>query len=541
MKKSMILFSLFLFSQVLYGQMSKQPKLVIGITVDQMRYDYLTRYWDKYSEDGFKKLVGEGYVMANTHYNYAPTYTGVGHATVFTGTSPAIHGIAGNNWYSKEEKRSVYCVEDNSVRTVGSSSDAGKFSPKNLKTNTVTDQLKVFSKESKVIGIALKDRGAILPVGHQADAAYWFDPENGHFVTSDYYMEELPAWVENFNKKAYVEKYLSSEWNTVNPIAEYTASTDDNVPFEGLFKGEDNPVFPHNLPELAKENGLGIIRQTPFGNTITFDLAREAITNEALGEDAITDFLSVSFSSPDYIGHQYGPHSIEVEDNYLRLDIELADFLKFLEENVGKDNYLIFLTSDHGAADVPAFVKGNTGYFNDGALENGLRKTIVENFGLDLIENITNDQVYLANDLISKNGVDILELKQLIRDELFNYEGVIGVVDPIESICLTDKSICEKIYNGHHPGRSGDISFIKAPGWIGGSNKRGGTTHGSPFPYDTHVPLIWYGAGTQPGILFREVHLRDVAPTLSLMLGIGMPNGTTGTPVTEYLEMIFKR
>lgn len=542
MKKLLIPFVCILFTcQFSQAQLNKRPRLVVGIVVDQMRYDYLNKYWDRYSEGGFKKMIAEGYLMANTHYNYAPTYTGVGHATIATGTSPAIHGIAGNNWYSRELKREVYCVEDSLAETVGSNTKAGRFSPKNLKVSTLADQLKIASANSKVIGIALKDRGSILPAGHLADAAYWFDPENGHFVSSDYYMKELPEWVEAFNKQAHAEKYLSSSWNPLYPIADYLASTDDDVPFEGLFKGEEKAVFPHNLPAFSKAGGLGIIRQTPFGNSLTLDLAKEAIMNESLGKDTFTDYLALSFSSPDYIGHQYGPHSIEVEDNYLRLDQELAEFLIFLEENVGKNNFLIFVTSDHGAADVPAFAKGNTGYFENAAQERALREAVISSFGLDLIEAVSNDQVYLAHELIRKNKVDPGVLRQFIREELLKQEGIIGVVDQAEAVCLTDKNICMKISNGLHPGRSGDISFIKIPGWLDEYSKKGGTTHGSPFPYDTHVPLIWYGMGIKPGTLYREVHVRDIAPTLSLILGISMPNGTTGTPIAEYLEAAFNK
>lgn len=540
--KHFIAFLLFLcachFSE---AQLRKKPKLVVGIVVDQMRYDYLSKYWDGFSEGGFKKLVDEGYVMANTHYHYAPTFTGVGHATIATGTSPAIHGIAGNNWYSRELKKGVYCVDDSLAKTVGSKSSAGEFSPKNLKVSTVADQLKLASKNSKVLGIALKDRGAILLSGHLADAAYWFDPTTGNFVTSNYYMEQLPKWVTAFNKKRHVKGYLSTPWNTLHPIDMYQASTDDDMPFEALFKGKEKAMFPYDLPSLSQKNGLGIIRQTPFGNSFTLDFAKEAILQEQLGADGHTDFLALSFSSPDYIGHMFGPHSIEVEDNYLRLDKDLADFLVFLEQNIGKDDFLIFLTSDHGAADVPAYAKGNTGYFENLAHSTALQKTVLDEFGHNLIEIIINDQVYLDQELIKENNVDEKRLRERIRIELLKQEGVVGVFDQKMAACQTDEKICQKINHGLHPGRSGDITFIKAPGWLDDYTKKGGgTTHGSPFPYDTHVPLIWYGMGVRSGRLFREVHVRDIAPTLSLLLGISMPNGAIGIPVAEYLDEVFR-
>ncbi len=317
----------FLFISSLYAQGAKtrkpdtSPKLVLGIVVDQMRYDYIYRFWNKYGNGGFKRLVNEGFFCRNTHYNYMPTYTAPGHASIYTGTTPAVHGIVGNNWFVKEENKSTYCTDDKTVKTVGSTSAAGEMSPANMWSSAITDELRLVSNfQSKVIGISLKDRSSILPAGHLANAAYWFDSQNGAFITSTHYMQDLPSWAAKFNAQDKAKEYLSKSWTTLLPVQQYTESLPDDNPFEGLFKGEQKPVFPHNLPEIFKQDGYEAIRYTPFGNSMVTDFALTAILAEKLGKGAATDFLAISYSSTDYIGHRYGPRAIELEDTYLRLD-----------------------------------------------------------------------------------------------------------------------------------------------------------------------------------------------------------------------------
>lgn len=522
-----------------YSQNNKKPKLIIGITVDQMRYDYIGRFWAHYEEGGFKKLVEKGYFLANTHYNHMPTYTGVGHATIGTGAGPNIHGIAGNGWYDRSTKKMVYCVDDAGVATVGSDSNEGKYSPINLKSNTFSDQLKASNPNSKSIGIALKDRGAILPVGFNANAAYWFDGSNGKFITSSYYMDKLPEYMDEFNSRKLVDKFLSSPWGLLLPIEKYQFKDMDNMPYEGKLKGEELPVFPHDLPGIKDANSPELINQTPFGNTITFDLAKTIIENEGLGEDQDTDFLSISLSSPDYIGHVFGPNSLEIEDMYVRLDREIASFLSLIEEKVGKDNILIFLTSDHGVSDITGLSGTNAEYLNTTRLDSILRAGSKQKFGVDLVERITNDQIYISREILLTSGLNKDQVERDLSDILLIQNGITGVVLPNQRICLTDESICERAYNGHDSKRSGDIFFIKTPGWLDSYNVRGGTTHGSPFPYDTHVPLIWYGAGIQEGISHKLVHVKDIAPTLSSLMGISYPNGATGQPIEQVLDGIF--
>lgn len=367
------LFSLSLSAQTTkaqnHPQANTKPKLVVGIVVDQMRYDYLSKYYDKFSDKGFKKLINKGFNCKNTHYNYAPTYTGPGHASVYTGTTPAFNGIVANDWFVRETGRTTYVTDDPTVETVGSTSEkAGKMSPRNLLSSTIGDEMKLYSNmKSKVISISQKDRAAILPGGHLSNGSYWLDTDTGNFITSTYYKNKLPKWVSDFNARQLPQKYLSKPWKTLLPISQYTESAPDDNPYEGLYKGEDKPVFPHNLPNMYDKNDYGVIRYTPFGNTLTKDLALAALKGENLGRGNYTDFLAISFSSTDYVGHKMGPQSVEVEDTYLRLDRDLGEIISYLEENYRKDGFLLFLTADHGAAYVPSQLmdlKMNAGYFN---------------------------------------------------------------------------------------------------------------------------------------------------------------------------------
>src|SRR6478752_1715296 len=377
----------------------ERPKLVVGIVVDQMRYDFLYRYWDKYSDKGFKRLLREGFSFENNQYNYVPTYTGPGHASVYTGTTPATHGIVGNDWYSCETGLSMYCTSDQTASTIGSGSVAGQMSPNNLIATTITDELRLATNMgSKVIGVCLKDRGSILPAGHMPNAAYWYDGSTGGWITSTYYADKLPDWVTAFNNRKTAGKYLSQPWNTLRPITEYAQSTPDDNEFENPFKGEERPVFPHDLPKL-RGTSFDILRSTPFGNSFTKDFAIETIKQEKMGQGNFTDFLALSFSSTDYVGHQFGPNSVEIEDTYLRLDQDLAELLEFLDKQFGKKNVLVFLTADHGAAHVPSFLKSRklpAGSNSPALLRDSLEKNLQKEFGPGTwISAYVNQQVYL--------------------------------------------------------------------------------------------------------------------------------------------------
>ncbi|HUS01650.1 MAG TPA: alkaline phosphatase PafA [Chitinophagaceae bacterium] len=523
---------------VSYSQNLQRPKLVVGIVVDQMRWDFLYRYYDRYSANGFKKLLTQGFSCENTLIPYVPTVTACGHASIYTGSVPAINGITGNFWWDHEFNRSMYCTEDSLVKTVGSNTTYGLQSPKNLLTNTICDELKLATNfRSKVIGIALKDRGSILPAGHSADAAYWYDIKTGDWISSTYYLKDLPQWVKAFNAQKLVDKYYKEGWATLYPLNTYIQSTADEKPYEGKVFGADAKGFPYNLNRFAANN-YGIIASTPFGNTLTAELAKAAITNEQLGANNVTDFLAVSFSSTDYVGHSFGPNSVETEDTYLRLDKELGDLLNFIDSKVGKDQYIVFLSADHGAAHVPEFAKENKmpgGNVNLPALYNKLNESLKLKFGKDgMVADISNYQVSLNLPIIQPSQMN--EIKNSVIDFLSRQPGIARAfaTDQLSNTPMPAKQK-EMFANGYYPTRSGEIQMIFKSQWIEGF-LNGGTTHGVWNPYDAHIPLLWYGWNIKTGKTNRETYMTDIAATLAALLHIQMPNGCVGTVIQEVFK-----
>ena len=515
----------------------KKPKLIVGIVVDQMRQDYLYKYADRYSEDGFKRLINEGFMMKNGHYNYIPTYTGPGHASVYTGTTPATHGIIGNNWYVKSTGESIYCAGDSTVSNVGGTPDNGQISPRNLLTTTITDELRFASnKRSKVVGIAIKDRGASLPAGHLGDA-YWFDSENGDFMTSTYYHDELPAWVKAFNAKKLPDSYLNQSWETLYPIDTYTQSIADDNPFEASFSGKELSTFPYNLAELREQNGgPGLIAATPFGNSLTLDFAIAAIEGENLGKGKETDFLAMSFSSPDYIGHRFGPASVELEDNYLRLDRDMATLLQYLDKTIGEGEYLIFLTADHGVADVATYMESEkvpSGNLNVSYIRSQLIGYMIAVYGAgDWILNVSNEQVFLNEKLAKDQKLDLGKIEDELALFLLRFRGIKEVYTATTmKTAAFEEGRAHSLQNGYNHKSSGNLLLILEPGWLTGGAK--GTSHGTGFTYDTHVPILFFGWNVKSGSSSRYASITDIAPTLSMMLGIRLPNGSTGQPIIE--------
>ena len=521
---------------------TERPKLVVGIVVDQMRQEYFYRFGDRFGEGGFKRFTEQGFMMTNGHYNYIPTYTGPGHASVYTGTTPATHGVIANNWYVKQLGRAIYCAEDSTVTNVAGTPGNGQISPRNMLTTTITDELRfATSKRSKVVGIAIKDRGASLPAGHTGDA-YWYDDVTGDFMTSTYYYDSLtlPKWVSGFNSKKIPDNYLKQTWNTLYPINTYTNSIADNNDFEGPFVGKTTPTFPYNLDSLKADNGgYGLISSTPFGNTLTLDFALAAIEGEKLGQRGETDFLAVSFSSPDYIGHRFGPQSIEVEDNYLRLDQDLAKLFDYLDKTVGKDQYLVFITADHAVAEVPSYLTSErvpAGNFNSGLVMNQLKGFAMAMYGEgNWILNFSNEQVFLNKDLAREKKIDFVQMQRDIADFSLRFKGV------KEGYTAYDLRNTEFTRNrphllqmGYNHKASGDVLLVLEPSWLAGGQR--GTTHGSGYSYDTHVPLAFYGWKIKSGKSANYTTVTDIAPTLSIMLKIKMPNGTTGQPIKEILD-----
>jgi predicted AlkP superfamily pyrophosphatase or phosphodiesterase len=520
---------------------SDNPKLVVGIVVDQMRYDYLTRFEYRFGEGGFKRMMNEGFNCKNNHFNYVPTYTGPGHASIFTGTTPKYHGVISNNWYDKDIKQAVYCAGDDSVASVGTEDVSGQMSPHRMKTTSFADENRLFTQmRGKSIGISLKDRGAILPAGHSANAAYWFQGKlEGKFITSTYYMAELPNWVKAYNNGGSVAKYMK-EWNTLYDIKTYTESGNDVNDFESGFRGKETASFPYDLKALSMENGgFDILKTTPYGNSIVTDFAIAAIDGEGLGKDNITDVLTVSYSSTDYVGHNFGANSKEIQDTYLRLDQDLKRLFEALDTKVGKGEYTVFLTADHGAVHVPAYlqsVKIPADYVNSNYEKQMFNNFMFNNYkSTELIENVSNNQIFLNHAKLKELNLNLSEVQNAIVHEIIKYKSIDKAYS--SSVFLTTSfttGIEELLQNGFNQKRSGDVVYVDNPATI--SYSRTGSTHGSGFNYDTHIPLLFYGKGINKGSTYQKTKIVDIAPTISALLGISFPNGNTGNPIEAVLK-----
>lgn len=522
------------------------PKLVVGIIVDQMRQEYLYRFYPKFGEGGFKRLMNDGFMVRNGHYNYAPTVTGPGHASVYTGSTPAIHGIIGNSWYDKELKKEVNCVNDPRFAPVGVKEGNGTVSPWRLNVTTITDELKLATqKRAKVIGMSVKDRGAVLPAGHMADGAYWYDGKTGRFITSTYYREKLPDWVERFNARNLPEKYLSQEWKTVYPIEQYVESGPDDTPYEVRIGGKDKPVFPYDLKALRKPNDYGLLSTTPFSNEHLVEFAKAAVDGEQMGKDDITDFLTISFSATDGLGHGVGPNAVEIQDMYIRLDRSLADLFKTLDSKVGQGNYTVFLSADHAVADNAQFSIDNRlpgGLIDGGAIAKGLKEHLANYFpDRDIIEAFSGGQVYFNQQAFENDpkasGVELLIATELTVNYLMNQPGIAQVYSEnvLRQSQYSEGGPKGMVTRGYHAKRGGDVVIVPESGWYMSTSKTG-TTHGSPWTYDTHVPILFYGKGIRKGTSAKYQSITDIAPTIAVLLNIKFPSGCTGQPVVDALK-----
>lgn len=517
----------------------KQPKLVVGIVVDQMRQDYIYRYWHKFGNGGFKKIINEGYFYRNAQYNYVPTYTGPGHASIYTGTSPATHGIIANDWFVKETGKMTYCTEDNTVKSVGTDSKAGLMSPKNLLVTTIGDELKLnTNQKSKVFAVSLKDRSSILPAGHSANGAFWFDGSNGKFISSTHYMNQLPSWLNEFNDLQLAKKFLSQGWNTLYPIKDYTESIADKNNYESAPNKKDTAIFPYHYNKQLDKNNFEIIKATPYGNTITKDLAIACLKAEHLGTSQQTDMLCISFSSTDYVGHSYGPRSVEIEDVYLRLDKDLEELINSLNTLVGKDNYILFLTADHGACDVPAHLmdlKIPGGYMNNEELTKTIKTFCKNQYGDSLVSSLSNQQLFLNESKMSELNINKFAVEHTLANFMLSIKGIAEAYpsEVLKYENYTDGSFKYLIQKGYNHVRSGNVAFSYNPAWMEYQNK--GTTHGASYSYDTHVPLLFFGSVIPKGFSTKKVNVVDIAPTISTMLHMSFPNGTTGKPLEEVI------
>ncbi|MDW3212197.1 MAG: alkaline phosphatase PafA [Reichenbachiella sp.] len=523
-----------------FAQSQNKPKLVVGIVVDQMRQEYLYRYNEHFSEGGFKRLMSEGFMLKNAHYNYIPTKTGPGHASIYTGTTPKDHGIILNEWYNPKTNAEINCVDDFEVQTVGSKSDKGEFSPRHLLAPTITDQLKLSTQSrSKVVSISIKNRGAILPGGHMPDGAYWYDGDNGNFVTSTYYADKLPSWVKKFNQRKLADQYLSGKWETLLPVEEYKASGPDDAPFEEIFQGSTKSVLPYHLSQWPEEEKYDLLLETPFGNTILKELALEAIINEEIGTHDETDFLAISFSSTDKVGHAFGPQSVEIQDTYLKLDRDLAEIFSKLDVQVGKGNYLVFLTADHAVAENPDFLKSKgmiSGFYNEPQISKDLNQLLKNQFGFEgLVEHFSDGQLYLNDELIQSNKLNKTEVVTTSYDFLADLAEVSDILlaEDLRRLSFAEDQKA-MVQRGYHWHRSGDITVLYQPTYI--EHKEAGTTHGSGFTYDTHVPLLWYGWNIPQGYSYQYHAITEIAPTLAFLLDIKLPDAATGQPILEILK-----
>lgn len=520
--------------------MVPRPKLVVGLVVDQMRWDYLYRFYGKFGNDGFKRLLNEGFSLNNVHIDYVPTVTALGHTSIYTGSVPAIHGIAGNDWTDRTTGKNVYCTTDESVNPVGTANrTAGSHSPKNLWSTTITDELRLATNfHGKVVGVSLKDRASILPAGHNPTGAYWFDDSTGSFITSSYYMSQLPEWVNRFNGQKLPEKLVANGWNTLLPISEYTESAPDNSQWEGLLGSAKTPTFPYSNLAADYQTKKDNIRYTPFGNTLTLKMAEAAVEGEDMGKDAVTDMLAVNIASTDYAGHKFGPNAIEVEDVYLRLDRDLAEFFAFLDKKVGKGQYTVFLSADHGGAHAVGFMQEHkmaTGFFGEGA-EKAFNAKFKLKYGVEnLLTSIDNYQIYLSPEVAQKNKIDISNAVDYLVDEINKDQSVLFAVN-LKKVAQSPipEPIKSRIINGYNWQRSGDIQLVSHDSMLPPYSKTG-TTHSVWNSYDSHVPLIFMGWGIQHGESNAAYHMTDIAPTVAALLKIQFPSGNIGNPITEVI------
>jgi predicted AlkP superfamily pyrophosphatase or phosphodiesterase len=537
-----VCFVLFLLSSTVLTATAKPPKLIVSIVVDQLRCDYLARFEKLLVKDGFRRLMEHGAFLTNASYNYVPTYTGPGHASYLSGSVPALNGIIGNEWYDRRAGKRIYCVYDSSARTIGSLTEAGKMSPREFIGSSFADELLIAtSYRSKVIGIALKDRSSILPVGKRPTGAYWFDYETGDFITSTYYRSSLPKWVEDFNAKKSAEHYLGKHWEKSLPERDYDFSDTDEGHGEGTLPGEHSTTFPHAVLDLqgTSYTRFESFRATPFANQMTLEFAKSAILGENLGQDNIPDLLAISFSANDYCGHLFGPYSQEVQDITLQLDRQLADFFQFLDRKIGREHLLIVLTADHGMAPTPEYSQwaglGGT-RIKEQQVRQIIEQALQRRFGEGkYVADFVNQQFYL-NDVSREQGSPT-------RFELEEFIGRTAVETGLAQAYLTRSQLSfaslpepfgKSIVNGFFAARSGDVILILKPFDILTDDSYG-STHGSPYSYDTHVPLFFYGSGVRPGRYTDQVSISDIVPTLCLLFNIEQPSGCIGKPIQSLI------
>ena len=537
-----------------------KPKLILQITVDQLRGDLPGRYLDRMGQGGFRYLLQEGIVFANAHHQHANTETIVGHTTLATGANPAVHGMIGNVWFDRGSGEMTYNIEDDRYELLTKGADVDKSSeadptqkfartegrsPAAILSSTFGDELAVHTAgKAKVFGVSIKDRGAVSMAGH-AGKAYWFSKAAQQWVTSSFYYKEYPEWVTAFNANNPVRPYIGRSWELLHDRSTYLFGDRDDQPWE-LNMPPFGRVFPHPYG-LPDEKGFStFLTFSPAGDELTLQFVGELIENEAIGADEVTDYLSVSFSSTDYVGHLFGPSSLESEDNLLRLDRTLAALIKYVDEQVGLENTLIVLSADHGGPEAPPdmqqygfesrYVAPDSWETEDGF------KALKKRFGIgkQLIQQFNPPYVYLDRELIAEKGLALGDVEAAVAAELVKFDGVALAVSSsaMASGRLPDTPLLRSVLNNYNPRRSGDVYVVFSPNCF--INDFDGlavaATHGSPWRYDTFVPVIFAGAGLEPMRVFREIHTVDVAPTLAAVATTKPPSGTRGQVLVEVLN-----
>jgi len=535
--KKLLFLLVILASFAVHGQTAKtvpRPKVVVGLVVDQMRWDYLYKFYHLYGDNGFKKLLNNGYSCQNTMVNYLPSHTAPGHSGIYTGSIPSVHGIAGNAFINNSDGLLHDACEDKTVDLIGSYKK-GSSSPKNLLATTMGDELRLSTNmKSRVFSIAIKNRGSILPGGHLANAAYWYDDDQGSFTTSTYYMQSLPPWLVKFNNENSDEDLIKYGWN-LKP-GDYSLCTQDRTEYEeSIVKGAP-AVFPYDFSKMDPSSRNDAFCKTPFGNTYTIMMARACIQGEKIGKGSSTDMLCISFSSPDELAHQYGMNSVEMQDMMVKLDQDIAGFLTYLDQEYGVGNYLVFLTADHGGSHNQKFLTDlnvPAGVFAKSTVKD-LNSMLKDKFGQDsLVIGFPNYyQVFLNNPVLAKSTLSRPAIRQAIMDWFLQKPEVLYAVDlyNISGSNLPTR-IKEMVMNGYYRPRGGDVQVVLNPAWYEYAGKIKGNTHGTWSPADTHIPLVFYGWGVKKGETTAEYYTTDIAPTICAMLHIQMPNGCIGKPI----------
>lgn len=536
-----------------------QPRLILQITVDQLRGDLPTRYYDRLGVGGIRYLWDNGVVYRNAHHAHANTETIVGHVTLATGAHPSTHGMVGNLWFDRETGYIKYNVEDPNYFLLTEDADVDREteidptqraarsegrSPAAILVSTFSDELRSNNAgQSKVVAVSVKDRGAISMAGHTG-TAYWFSKASGKFVTSTYYMDQYPDWVIAFNAQQPAQQFANTSWDLMHDQSSYLFAEADDRGWETDVAGFGR-VFPHRYGDGTSRYFTTWLTMSPAGDKLVLDFAKLALTEEQLGQDNITDYLSVSFSATDYVGHVFGPSSLEAEDNILRLDRHIADLLAHVDEKVGLENTLIVLSADHGGPDSPGYLNSlgiPAGFVNPNSWDKDSAITrITEQYGIvgELFETYSHPYLYFKAEVKNNNDIDHEALEAAVIDELTRFKGVSLAVSSasLRRGNLPDTHLYRSVINNFHPKRSGDIYIVFEPNWF--INDFDGltvaSTHGSPWNYDTHVPIVFAGAGLRAQTVDRRVYTIDIAPTLSSYLNIKPPSGSVGEPLAEIL------